>query len=100
VIGVLSICESICHVHEFCYYFWFYPAHLLDEICSTEPYCKSIDCSPVRDVFGWIFDYTPALYIRTEWLPWFLGACFDFLGWCWPFVSWLKLPMNCLASSS
>jgi hypothetical protein len=70
VIGILSICESICHVHEFCYCFWFYHDHLLDEIYSTEPYCKSIDWSLVRDVFCWIFWwYSSAVYMNGLTLP-------------------------------
>jgi hypothetical protein len=71
-------------------------SHLLAEIYSTKPYYKRIDCSLIRDVFDRIFDYTPALYIWAEWLPWFLGASFDLFGWCWPFVGWLKIASKLL----
>jgi hypothetical protein len=81
VVSVLSICDSVFHFHEFYYYFWFYPTHLFGKICSTEPLCKGINCSLVRDILDWIFDYTLAFYVWTECLPYFLGASFEFLSW-------------------
>jgi hypothetical protein len=52
MVSILSMCESICHFHELCYYFWFYLTHLFDEIFPTEPLCEGINCSLVRDVFS------------------------------------------------
>jgi hypothetical protein len=72
---ILSICESVCYVHEFCYYFWLDVTHFFDKVCSTEPGCEGIDCSFIRNIDCWILYNTPCcMYERKDSLYFWVQA--------------------------
>jgi hypothetical protein len=87
LIRILSICESVCYIHEFCHYFRLYPTNLLDKISSMESLREGIDCPFVRDFYCKKIYDTPPLYVWAERFIILLGASFDFFDWRWPLVS-------------
>jgi hypothetical protein len=63
MVCIFSICEFVGNIHEFWYYPWLSPAHLLNKVWAMEREYKGIDCSLLRDILCWVFYYAPTLYI-------------------------------------